>query len=104
MKPYVVVKYVQSDLSQTYYTDRQRGRNRVAFKQEQDGTEKSEDFEEEQDLYFCDSEDDANALAETLLDLYPHHIWSVATVGLVMSRPPGPVTKAKFTEKGLLPA
>jgi hypothetical protein len=103
MKPYVVVKYSQGNMMQVYYTDMQSGRNRVAFKQEQDGTEKSDEFEQAQDIYFCDSEDDANSLADMLLGLYPQYIWAVAAVGLVISRPPGPVTRAKFTEKGLLP-
>jgi hypothetical protein len=104
MKQFVVVKYDVNKVTQLYFSDMQRGRNRAAHKLEQDGTDRSEEFEPEQNLYFCDSEDDANALVEWLLSLYPQYIWAVATVGLVMSRPPGPITKAMFTEKGLLPA
>ena len=105
MKPFIVVKHHNNNTVQLYFASPDTGRNHMCLKIEQNGSECNHDeFEIEQDFYFCDSEADAEALALYLLARFPQYTWAVAKTSLVVSRPPGDVTRARYSDKGLLPA
>lgn len=103
MSPFIVVKYKPNQMVGMYFSSIENGRGYNAEKFPHKSSERTEEFEEEQDVYFCNTEDTAEVLANHLMYIFPQHTWAVAKVGLVMSRPPGIITKARFTERGLLP-
>ena len=103
MKQFAVAKYTPNMGLMMYFSSQETGRNHTAEKFEQYGTDHNEDFEQTQDLYYTDNEGDAEALALYLLNRYPQFTWVVLRTTLVVSRPPGDVTRARYTDKGLLP-
>ena len=62
-----------------------------------------QNFDGTHPIYFADTEVDANTVASWLATKAPGCHWVVAKSANSFRAQPGPVVKASFTEKGLLP-
>jgi hypothetical protein len=102
MKPYTVIKYDAQHMAEVFFSNGRQ--NYLAHKVLQDDTEPNGELEPSQNAYLCDTKATAYALAEQLITLYPQYTWIVCANETVLSRPPGDITRAVFTDKGLLPA
>lgn len=102
MKPYVVVRWKQIEVFQVAYGTRPRDAVGYVWvtNQEEANVDKTM-FNN--DVYFCDTLQDANALVAQLIAAWPQHHFIVAQSQTVTQAKPIEFVSAKITDKGVLP-
>lgn len=61
------------------------------------------DFTEDGQIYWCESEQAAEATAAQLTRLYPQNNYAVVKSLVVYHRPPGELTRSVYNEQGFFP-
>lgn len=106
MKPYIVAVYLDAVHLALWRRNAETGATGfVYFNATQDETRFIGDTSdlEERHVFFCDSEADAKAAAEKVLELNPRAKVCIAKTSNIMQRNLGPIQTSSFSEKGLLP-
>lgn len=101
MKAYIIVKVEPSQLADMV-PPRPWGHSLV-FARALEASPAPQHFTGDHPVYFADDEESANGLAERLAVLRPGTHWVVAKSATTFRSAPGPVTRAAFSEQGLLP-
>jgi hypothetical protein len=103
MKNYGVVRHHAADQYGFHWNRTQH--RRVAYAQPERGKKEYEwsVLDEQQQVWFCDSEEDAELLAADLSKQFPKYQYVVFKSTSMFQAPPGEPVKSQFTPKGLLP-
>lgn len=103
MKPFVIVRF-DADKVYDMVLPREAGGRGVFWATKEAESQAPHYFDGKHPAYFAETEEDAQTLASYLASKNPGSYWVVAKSATSFRSTPGPVAKAIFTDRGMLPS